>query len=100
MSKANSFLSKLIKDEKANVTGPVMAVMGLILVGSILFVGLAFMDGIQSGTSLEQGDTFYNASTSVTDGVSDAFGLTGVLMIIIIAVAVIAALMGILVFVR
>ena len=100
MSKANNFLSKFTKDENANVTGPVMAVMGLILVGSILFVGLAVMDGIQSGTALEENDTFYTASASVTDGVSDAFGLTGVLMIIIIAVAVIAALMGILVFVR
>ncbi len=94
--KSNKFLS----EEKAQVAGPVMAVMTLILLGAILFVGLSVMDGIESGTALESGDTFYNASSSVTDGVESAFGMTGVLMIIVISVAIIAALMGILVFIR
>lgn len=96
--KANRF--NFTDDEKAQVAGPVMAVMTLILLGAILFVGLSVMDGIEAGTSLESGDTFYNASQAVTGGVESAFGMTGVLMIIVISVAIIAALMGILVFIR
>jgi len=97
MGKANRFLS----DEKAQtLTGPVMAVMTLILVGSILYVGIAVMDGVESSINLESGDTFYNTSQDITTGVEGSFGMAGTLMLIIIAAAILAALIGIVAFIR
>lgn len=96
MAKSNRFLN----DEKAQVSGPVMAVMTLILVGAILYVGVSVMDGIEDSTSLESGDTFYNTSEDITDGVEGSFGMAGTLMLIIIATAILAALIGIVAFIR
>jgi hypothetical protein len=96
MGKANQFLN----DEKGQVSGPVIAVMTLILVGAILYVGVSVMDGIQESTSLSEDDEFYNASNQITSGVEGAFGMAGTLMLIIIATAILAALVGIVAFVQ
>jgi len=96
--KANGFMVR--DDDESGQMGAVTAVMTLILVGAILFVGLAVMDGVADSTGLESGDTFYNASTDVTSGVESAFGMSGTLMIIIIAAAVIGAIVGMVVVLR
>jgi asparagine N-glycosylation enzyme membrane subunit Stt3 len=96
MGIANQFLN----DEKAQVSGPVMAVMTLILVGAILFVGVSVMDGIEESTGLSSGDTFYNTSEDITSGVESSFGMAGTLMLIVIATAILGALVGIVAFIR
>ena len=50
------------------------------------FTGVAMSGGTD-------GDTFYDTQVTVTDGVNSSFGLTGVLMLVIIAAAIIAILM-------
>jgi len=96
MAKSNHFLS----EETASGNGPVMAVMTLVILGALLFVGLSVMEGISDSTALESGDTFYNASASVTSGVEDSFGMSGTLMLIVIATAILGSLIGILVYIR
>lgn len=95
--KANNFM---MRGDDSGQMGAVTAVMTLILVGAVLFVGLSVMDGISESTALESGDTFYNASTDVTSGVESAFGMSGTLMIIIIASAVIGSIVGMVVVLR
>lgn len=97
MVKANCFLN----NETAQATSmPVMAVMSLILLGSILYVGISVMDGIHESTALESGDTFYNASSSVTTGVETAFGMSGTLLLIVIAAAILGSLISVVAYVR
>lgn len=81
-------------------SGPIMAVMTLILVGAILYVGVSVMDGIEDSTTLTENDTFYNTSNDITSGVEGSFGMAGTLMLIIIATAILAALIGIVAFIR
>jgi len=90
MGKANRFLN----DEKAQTGGAVTAVMTLIMVGAFIMVGLMVMSGIYDSTGLESGDTFYNASEEVATGAESAFSMSGTLMLIIIAGAVLAVLIG------
>jgi len=107
MAKSNRFLSN---DTAQAGNGPVMAVMLLIVVGTLLYVGIAIMDGIETSTAqsyTDDGlgnvtgyDTFYNVSQDITTGVEGSFGMAGTLMLIIIAAAILAALIGIVAFIR
>lgn len=90
MGKANQF----INDEKAQAGGAVTAVMTLIMVGAFIMVGLMVMSGIYDSTGLEEGDAFYNATEEVASGTESAFGMSGTLMLVIIAGAVLSVLIG------
>ena len=90
MAKANRFIS----DDKAQMGNVgIQAVMALIVIGVMIYVGLQIMEGVVDSSALESGDTFYNTSQTVTEGVEASFSLTGVLMLVIIAAAIIAILM-------
>lgn len=91
---------KLLEDEKAQMGNPVNAVMTLIMVGAFVMVGIMVMSGIYDSTGLEDGDTFYNASEEVAGGAESAFSMSGTLLLIIIAGAVLAVLIGYFGFVR
>ena len=80
----------------ANVA--ISAIMTLIVVGVMLYVGLQVMDGVEGTSSFATGDTFYNTSEAVTDGVESSFSLSGTMMLIIIAGAIIALLLSFVVF--
>jgi hypothetical protein len=90
MGKANRF----INDEQAQAGGAVTAVMTLIMVGAFIMVGLMVMSGIYDSTGLTENDTFYNASEEVASGAESAFTMSGTLMLIIIAGAVLSVLIG------
>lgn len=90
MAKANRF----INDEQAQAGGAVTAVMSLVMVGAFIMVGIMVMSGIYDSTGLEANDTFYTASTQVASGAENAFSMTGTLMLIIIAGAVLSVLIG------
>ena len=91
--KANSFLSR----DDAQVTGmggvAIGAALTLVVLGVLLYVGLDIMQGVDDSSTIESGDTFYNASTDVTQGVETSFSLTGTLMLVIIAAAIISVLL-------
>jgi len=89
---ANSFLN----EEKAQMgTGNIAinAVLALVVVGVMLYIGLQIMQGVDDSSNIESGDTFYNASTDVTTGVETSFSLSGTMMLVIIAGAIISLLL-------
>ena len=90
MAKANRFIAN-DKAQMGNVG--IQAVMALIVIGVMIYVGLQIMEGVVDSSALTSGDTFYNTSVTVTEGVEASFSLTGVLMLVIIAAAIIAILM-------
>lgn len=96
MGKANRF----IHDEEAQMTGPLQAVMGLIMIGILIFIGIMVMSGVYDSNDLEENDTFYEASESVAEGTESAFTMTGTLMFIIVAGAVLSVLFGYFAFIR
>lgn len=85
--KANRSLSM---DEKGNIgqvaTG---AIMTLIVVGVLGIVGLAIMDGIADNSPVDANSSFYDTQTSFISGISSAFGMSGTLLLVIIAVAIV-----------
>lgn len=90
---ANSFLA----NDKAQVSGmggvAISAALTLVVLGVLLYVGLDIMQGVDDSSTINVGDTFYNASTAVTSGVDTSFSLTGTLMLVIIAAAIISVLL-------
>ena len=90
--KANRFMTN---DKAQTGMGGVAigAVLALIVIGVLLYVGLSIMEGVTDSAALESGDTFYNTSNTITTGVESSFGLTSVLLLVIIAAAIIGILM-------
>ena len=87
------FAKKLKRDKKA-LGREVMAVVGLIVVSTILFVGLSINDGVLQASALDNTSPFFEASESITGGVSSSYGMSSVLMIVMISGAIIASLLG------
>lgn len=85
--KANQNLSA---DEHGNIgqvaTG---AIMTLIVVGVLGIVGLAIMDGIQENSPVDANSSFYETQTNFIAGITSAFGMSGTLLLVIIAVAIV-----------
>lgn len=98
--KANSFISN---DNAQMGTGNIAinAVLVLVVVGVMLYVGLQIMQGIDDSNTITSTtvnnsttyDTFYNASQDVTTGVETSFSLSGTMMLVIIAGAIISLLL-------
>ena len=70
-----------------------MAVLGLIVVGVIFFIGLAISSGILDSIAIDNNSSFYNASQSITTGLNSAYSMGSVLLIVMVAGAIIFALM-------
>lgn len=87
-------LRMFAKDQDANM-GAVFAVMSVIVISILLYVGIVVLQGVSDSAGLEAGDTFYNASVGVTAGTQGALSMSTVLLIVIVAVAILAALFGI-----
>lgn len=66
----------------------------LMIAGVILFVGIQVMSQVISQTSLAQDDPLYNASQSVQEGLNNAFGMFGVLFLVVILSVIVVYLYG------
>lgn len=91
---AKEHLQDIFADEGANMEA-VFSVMSIIVIAILLYVGIVVLQGVSDSASLEEGDSFYNASQSVTEGTQNALSMSTVLLIVIVAVAILAALFGI-----
>jgi hypothetical protein len=64
----------------------------LVIGGVVGYVGLQVMSTTAEQTALTSGDKFYNASESLTDGISGAFGQLGIVFTVIILTVIVAYL--------
>jgi len=89
---------KFIKDfyqaNGANM-GAIFAVLSLIVMGVLMFVGLSIMSGVDTATNISADSAFYETKTSVVSGINSSISMTTVLMIVVISTAVLASLFGI-----
>lgn len=75
--------------------GLVSVMITLVTAGIVGFVGVDAMSQTREQTQLQQGDSFYNASQDLTQGVDSAFGMLGIVFLVLILSVVIAYLRGV-----
>lgn len=75
--------------------GLVGVMITLVTAGIVAFVGIDAMSQTREQTALSQGDAFYNASQDVTQGVDSAFGMIGIVFLVLILSVVILYLRGV-----
>lgn len=68
-------------------------VVGIVVIGATLLTGLVVMDSLGSGLNIDDNSTFSQTMDDTEDAINVAFGLIGVLILIIVAVAILSALM-------
>jgi len=83
----------MLKDRTASMN-MVSAAIGLVILLAVLYIGLTILDGVEGATSLSSGDTFYYTSTNLTDTTEDAYGMAAIMPIVVVAVALLGALLG------
>ena len=81
-----------LSDQRA-LAEEAMAVLGLIVVGAIFFIGLAISSGILEAIALNNTSPFYNASSAITTGLNSSYSMGAVLLIVMIAGAIIYSLL-------
>lgn len=75
--------------------GLVAVMITLVTAGIVAFVGINAMSQTQEQTALQSGDPFYNASQDVTAGINSAFGMLGIVFLVLILSVVIVYLRGV-----
>ena len=99
MAKAND--NSLWGNKKGSME-MVSAAIGLIILISVLYIGLTIIDGVESGTALDTpwnesaqtGDRFYDVNAELTNTTDSAYSMAGIMPIVLIAVALLGAMMG------
>ena len=87
-------MRKLLKNEDGNIA-MVQAGIYLIVLLVVLYIGLTINQNVIDASNLESGDALYNASLEM-DGVTESsYGMAGIMPIVMIAVAILASLLGI-----
>jgi len=90
-SYAKATLNDALSDEKA-MGDQVAAVVSLILVGVVFYIGLAISSGVVDAVDLNN-TSFSGAAQSITTGLSSAYSMGAVLLIVMIAGAIIITLL-------
>lgn len=90
-AQAKAYLKDALSDEKA-MGDQVAAVVSLILVGVVFYIGLAISSGVVDAVDLNN-TSFSGAATSITTGLSSAYSMGAVLLIVMIAGAIIITLL-------
>lgn len=98
MAKGNS---KIWLDNSGNMA-MVSAAIGLVILLSVLYIGLNIIDGVESGTAMETpwnattqtGDRFYDVNGELTNTTAGAYTMAGIMPIVLIAVALLGAMLG------
>ena len=100
MSKANkSIISSdtkhagFLKNTSGNMA-MVSAAIGLVILLSVLYIGLTIIDGVESGSAMVSGDTFYAVNQDLTNTTASAYTMAGIMPIVLIAVALLGAMLG------
>jgi len=96
--KANKFLhnaSGMHKNKSGSIDMVNTGIMLVVLL-VVLYVGLQIIDNVIGAAGLASGDTFYNTSVALTNTTESSFAMAGIMPIVMIAVAVLAGLLGIL----
>lgn len=75
--------------------GLVAVMITLVTAGIVAFVGIDAMSQTREQTALSEGDAFYNASQDVTAGIDSAFGMLGIVFLVLILSVVILYLRGV-----
>jgi len=75
--------------------GLVGVMITLVTAGIVAFVGIDAMSQTQEQTALQSGDPFYNASLDVQAGIDSAFGMLGIVFLVLILSVVILYLRGV-----
>lgn len=91
---ARNLVQEFAQNEKGNM-GAIFAVLSLIVMGVLLFVGLSIMSGVETATGIDANSSFYSTKSQVVSGIQSSYSMTTVLMIVVISTAVLAALFGI-----
>jgi hypothetical protein len=76
------------------------AMMSLILIGILGYVGITIMDGVESGIETTENSTFNESMNSLTGGIETGFDFISVLIIVTLATAVIGGVFAMLQFMR
>ena len=89
-------LAKLMSDDRGQARGMDLpgVMIVLVIAGVIGFVGLQVMSTVIDTTSLQSGDSLYNAQDNLTTSVNDAWGLIGVAFIVVILAVIVVYLYG------
>ena len=94
MHKMFDKLKGMLENESGNIA-MVQAGIYLIVLLVVLYIGLTINQNVIDASNLESGDALYNASVEM-DGVTESsYGMAGIMPIVMIAVAILASLLGI-----
>lgn len=83
-----------LRNEDGNIQ-MVQAAIYLIVILVVLYIGLNINANVIDATALESTDSLYNASVALDGTTESAYSMAGILPIVMIAVAVLASLLGI-----
>lgn len=94
--------NKSIWKSKSGNMAMVSAAIGLVILLAVLYIGLTIVDGVESGTAMDipwnattqTGDRFYSVNAELTNTTGSAYTMAGIMPIVLIAVALLGALMG------
>ena len=89
---------KKVKDMLENESGNIAMVQAgiyLIVLLVVLYIGLTINQNVIEAGGLESGDSLYNASLEMDATTEAAYGMAGIMPIVMIAVAILASLLGI-----
>ncbi len=89
--KANKFLH-----DKAGSMQMVNAGVMLVVLLVVLYVGINIIDNVNDSTALSASDDLYDAQQALINTTDSAYGMAGIMPIVMIAVAVLAGLLGVL----
>jgi hypothetical protein len=70
----------------------VAVMITLTIAGVVGFVGINVMNSTRETTALNEGDSFYNASQSLTEAVSNTWGQLGTVFTVIVLVVIVSYL--------
>jgi hypothetical protein len=68
----------------------------LVVLLVVLYIGINIIDNVNDSTALSSGDELYDAQQALINTTDAAYGMAGIMPIVMIAVAVLAGLLGIL----
>lgn len=87
-------IRKFVDDERGQ--GMITAIetaLGIIIVSALLFAGLLVDDGFYNSMALDNNSTFWNASQSVVGATTNAYTMSGTMMTVMIAGAIVSILL-------